>query len=223
MSMEPLEYIKQKYNINPDQKMPIELPMARHREMLHMFRELGFKVGAEIGTATGWFAKWICNRVPGVKLYCIDPWISYPEYVEHHNPEDTVLQTCLETAQRRLAKFDVAFIRKYSMDAVKDFEDNSLDFVFIDGNHSFEYVINDIAEWSKKVRVGGIISGHDYWRSIEKADKHYHFDPPLTLKEKIRLIQVKDAVDGWTKANEIRPWFITKGDGCSSWFWVKEE
>jgi hypothetical protein len=186
-----------------------------------MFQELGFKVGAEIGTAEGMFAKWICTRVPGVKLYCIDPWTSYPEYVEHHNPDDTELETCFEKAQKRLARYDVTFIRKYSMDALKDFEDNSLDFVYIDANHSFEYVINDIAEWSKKVRVGGIISGHDYWRSIEKADRYYHFDPPLTIKEKIRLIQVKDAVDGWTKANEIRPYFITRGDGCPSWFWIK--
>jgi hypothetical protein len=105
------------------------------------------------------------------------------------------------------------------MDAVKDFKDESLDFAFIDGNHSFEYVINDIAEWSKKVRVGGIISGHDYWNSIDTKPWAAVANP----YERMRLCQVKDAVDGWTKAHLIKPWFIMTNDKCPSFFWVKEK
>ena len=48
------------------------------------------------------------------------------------------------------------------MDAVKDFKDESLDFVYIDANHGYESTKEDIREWSKKVKKGGIVSGHDY-------------------------------------------------------------
>ena len=104
------------------------------------------------------------------------------------------------------------------MEALKDFNDNSLDFVFIDGNHTFEYVVEDIAQWSKKVKVGGIVSGHDYWRSIESEKPLYVKN--LTLLEQLKLVQVKDAVNSWVSANRIKPWFITK-DLC--WFYVKRD
>jgi len=56
-------------------------------------------------------------------------------------------------------------IKKMSMDAVKEFAPKSIDIVFIDANHNYEYVLDDIREWSKIVRTGGIVSGHDYFRS----------------------------------------------------------
>jgi predicted O-methyltransferase YrrM len=55
------------------------------------------------------------------------------------------------------------------MEAVKDFKDESLDFVFIDGNHQYSYVLEDITEWSKKVRSGGIVSGHDYFEFLDNG------------------------------------------------------
>jgi glycosyltransferase involved in cell wall biosynthesis len=48
------------------------------------------------------------------------------------------------------------------MQAVTDFADESLDFVYIDGNHQLKYVVEDIVEWTKKIKKGGIIAGHDY-------------------------------------------------------------
>jgi predicted O-methyltransferase YrrM len=51
------------------------------------------------------------------------------------------------------------------MKAVRDVADESLDFVFIDANHEYTAVRDDIREWTKKVRVGGIVSGHDYYKT----------------------------------------------------------
>ena len=103
------------------------------------------------------------------------------------------------------------------MQALEDFLDNSLDFVFIDANHTFEYVVNDIAEWSKKVRPGGIISGHDFLNSIDLKEKDV-WGGAKTYIERLKLCQVKDAVLNWTKTNRINPWFITIN---KTWFWVK--
>jgi hypothetical protein len=55
------------------------------------------------------------------------------------------------------------------MEAVKDFKPNSIDFVYIDGNHLFRHVADDIYEWSIRIRPGGIISGHDYAYYIPKS------------------------------------------------------
>lgn len=77
------------------------------------------------------------------------------------------------------------------MDVVKGFKEESLDFVFIDANHEFKEVACDISEWSKKVRKGGIVAGHDYGRRPDG-----------------KFCQVKDVVIAWTKAMDINPWFV---------------
>ena len=78
----------------------------------------------------------------------------------------------------------------------------SLDFVYIDGNHHFDFVMQDIIEWSKKVRAGGVVSGHDYYR--------------------FRNAGVVDAVNTYTHAHQIWEWFITDEPKEKSFFWAKE-
>jgi hypothetical protein len=78
-----------------------------------------------------------------------------------------------------------------SLDAVRAVADRSLDFVYIDGHHNFQNVTNDIVEWSRKVRFGGIIAGHDYYGSKPGAGLH------------VQLV-----VDAFTRAYDIKPWFI---------------
>lgn len=63
-----------------------------------------------------------------------------------------------------------------SVDAAKLFDDKSLDFVFIDANHKYDYVSADIAAWFPKVKSGGIISGHDY-----NADEMFFAGPNETM------------------------------------------
>lgn len=216
--MDTIKYLNDRFQLEGKQS-PIKLPIDRFRGLCSIFKELGFKVGAEVGVNRGKYSKWICIKNKGVKLYCIDPYLAYGDYVECHDKDgQKVMDDCFEQAKTRLKGFNCEFVRKTSMDAVKDFKDESLDFVFIDGNHTFEYAVNDIAEWSKKVRKGGIISGHDYWNSIELS-KVWAF--VNSREEKMKLCQVKDAVDAWVKTNDIHPWFLVKGP-CPSWFWVKK-
>ena len=219
--MDTLELIRQRFNANFEQALPIKLNMDRMSGLPKLFWKLGFRVGAEIGTSTGRYARVLCRTNPKMKLYCIDPWTAYGDYVEANNLTGQVmLDNCLIKAKERLANCNCEFIKAYSMDAVKNFTDNSLDFVYIDANHTFEFALNDIVEWSKKVKVGGIISGHDYWNSGDVHTRHLHIKNPTPL-EKIKLCQVKDAVNAWTKTNQINPWFVTGLDDCSSFLWVK--
>ena len=102
------------------------------------------------------------------------------------------------------------------MEAVEDFADESLDFVYIDGNHDFRYIAEDLAEWTKKVRIGGIISGHDYF---------------FTLPKKSARWDVGFVLDAYIKAYQIKNWFLLgrkhaaereKRDKWRSWMFIKE-
>lgn len=196
--METLSFIKNRFALDLSQKSPFILPIDKYKGLCGLFNELKFKTGAEIGVRKGMFSKWLALKVKGLKLYCVDPYTSYDGYSEYKDQKE--LNSIEEEAHKRLGNLNCEFINKFSMDAVKDFEDNSLDFVYIDANHAFEYVVNDINEWQKKVRPGGIVAGHDY--------SDY-------------LFEVKAAVDGWMRAKKINPWFITN-DKHTSWFYVKD-
>lgn len=196
--MDSLKYIQEKFQVDLEQKSPIKLPIGKYRGLSSLFGELGFRVGAEIGVCKGRYSKWLCHKMRRnkPKLFLIDPYKSYKEYSEYL--EQSHMDALYEEAQVRLAKYNCEFVKKMSMDAVKDFNDNSLDFVYIDANHDFQFVVNDIAEWSKKVKPGGIVSGHDYSNYMR---------------------EVRLAVDGWVAARKIKPWFITEKHSC--WFYVK--
>ncbi len=122
------------------------------------FCELGFKTGAEVGVLRGDYSKLLCEANPELKLYCIDSWGLGDRKQKMHDYH----VKAYEKAKHKLALCNAVLVNKLSMDAVKDFEDGSLDFVYIDANHRDPYITQDIAEWSKKIRPGGIVSGHDY-------------------------------------------------------------
>lgn len=202
------EFIRQRFSLNGASRNPITLHISRHRELLELWRDLGYKRGAEIGTEAGRYAEEICKTVKGVKLYCVDPYLAYDRYEDHVS--QSRLDNFYNVAVSRLThqnKFDATIIRETSLDAVKRFEPGSLDFVFIDGNHHFDFVVRDIIAWAPIVRAGGIVSGHDY-----KPEGSETTPIPFGVIE---------AVNGYTSAHKISPWYVVKGDKCPSWFWVK--
>lgn len=201
-TMSNLEYILNKFQVKKEGV--INLPgHSRWGTLTRLFRKLGFRVGAEIGVERGRFSKIICQANPRLKLYVIDAWKEYEGYREHV-PQSRLDEFYKET-RVRLKPFNCQFIRDWSMEAVKRFQDESLDFVFIDANHDYEYVKEDIREWSKKVKKGGIVSGHDYINGLHGI-----------------TYGVRQAVDEWIKENNIKYLFLLKKDGCPSWFYVKD-
>jgi len=203
--MNALELVTSKYAVDPAARhFPIALPISRSVELIGLWRELEFTAGAEIGVEQGIFSAEILAAMPSVKLYCVDPWRAYNRYMDHVSQGK--LDRYYDEAIERLAKYieRCQIIRQTSMDAVGAFADNSLDFVYVDANHHFDFVVRDIIEWSRKVRSGGIVSGHDY-RS-DKGRLPFH---------------VIEATQAYASAYKIRPWFITRADGNASWFWVK--
>lgn len=211
--MNTLDYILDKFNLSYDEAtpMPIEIPNVGRDNLPSLFKELGFNAGAEVGVLDGDFTERLCQANPDLKLYGVDSWERLPGY-EHYDADR--LKRAYDAAKEKLSKYNCEIIKKTSMEAVEDFEDGSLDFVYIDADHSFQHVVNDVCEWIKKVKVGGIIGGHDFRRYSDDRGR-YH---------------VPEAVSGYAVAYHIRPWFIlgrkkiVEGeirDKDRSWMWVK--
>ena len=186
----------------------VEIPGAVRNDFPEFFKEMGYKVGVEIGTYTGLYTRILCSH--GLKIYTVDPWLIYPGFLGLRHSSQERQERSFEKAKSRLAKYkNCTIIRKTSMEAVKDFEDESIDFVYIDGNHGFKYFTEDLWEWSKKIKKGGIISGHDY-----RNDDIQAF-----------VCDVKHVLDGYIKAAKIPKWYILgkegEGDRDRSWFFLK--
>lgn len=210
--MESLEYIQNKWSLDFTQPSPIEIPNTGRYDLAKLFAELEYKSGAEIGVEKGIFSEVICSANRGVKHYAIDVWSPYEGYVDlkgNRDAEANYYQAC-----KTLKEYGATIMREFSLDAVRHFPDNSLDYVYIDADHTFAGCVMDLFFWSKKVRPGGIISGHDF--------RANHFNR--------HACHVIESVTGFTQSYSIQPWFVlgTKEqqpgqlrERSRSFFWVK--
>lgn len=213
-----LEYIKTKYKLQTGRFYEIEIPNMGRDQLATLFCELEFNKGAEIGVEKGLYSEVLLKANPNLSLYCIDAWKidTYdPNFKDVENAQE-LFERYYKEAIERLSNYSGAtIIKKTSMDALSEIPDESLDFVYIDANHDFVSVTNDIYHWSKKVRKGGIVSGHDY--AFFKSSKFNH---------------VKHVLPAYTRAYGILPLFIVGAeskhnpdlirDKFRSWFFIKK-
>jgi len=114
--------------------------------------------GVEIGVLFGKNAERMLKKLKIKKLFLVDPYVPYGNnpYIDNNIEEARI------KAKKRLSKFkEVVFIEKKPSEAVNDVPDN-LDFVYIDGNHDYEFVKKDIELYYPKVKKNGVIGGHDF-------------------------------------------------------------
>jgi len=128
-----------------------------------VINERGLRVGAELGVAYGGHAEYILAHTQVERLYGIDPYRHIFGYSDPMNFSNKIFDAVYKNTQERLSPFGGRFIpiRKKSKDALSDVPE-TLDFIYIDADHSYKGVRDDIARWYDKVRPGGIIAGHDY-------------------------------------------------------------
>ena len=119
-------------------------------------------IGVEIGVDEGVNAENILTKLSIERLYLIDSYIPYKEDGKYF------VTTGKEVlARKRLSKFQskIVFLIEKSEDVVSNIP-NNLDFVYIDGNHSYESVKQDIQNYYPKIRDGGVLGGHDFARNF---------------------------------------------------------
>ncbi len=160
----------------------IEIPNCQRRELPDFFVEMGYKKGVEIGTYRGDFARWFAKK--GLEIYTVDPWKFTFDYHPLRTGSQARSEHLYKISKGKLDKYpNTHIIRKTSMEALEDFKDESIDFVYIDGHHGLKYVIEDIYGWSRKIQKGGIISGHDYGLRSDKSLP----GSPFTMQSKIAV------------------------------------
>jgi hypothetical protein len=138
---------------------------SSHHDIPRVINERGYRIGVEVGVAYGGHSECILRETQVEKLYGVDPYTNYTEYEgDAMNHAQRKLDDIHEMVSSRLSYYGDRFslIRDYSASASHGFEDGSLDFVYIDGNHFERFVLEDLDAWYPKVRQGGTICGHDY-------------------------------------------------------------
>ena len=160
-----------------------EVPVDNRKNLGKIYQEhYQTGVGAEIGVLYGTFTNQIQENWEGTVL-CVDIWEERDQMIramDTLNPSTTII------------------VKGASMWVARLIADNSLDWIYIDGDHSYKGAKEDMVSWYPKVRSGGIISGHDYinWPEMTPEEMKNH--------DYLRTNRVYMAVDEFCEENNYK-------------------
>lgn len=124
------------------------------------------EIGSYKGRSSSYMAVEIINSGKNIKFDCVDTWMGSEEHQkgQYSEDQDVVNDRLFDVFNNNMKPVEGHYntIRLDSVSAASNYPDRSLDFVFIDAAHDYESVKQDIIAWLPKVKIGGIISGHDY-------------------------------------------------------------
>jgi hypothetical protein len=140
------------------------------------------EIGCSYGRSTAYLASRVANSKKRITIYAVDVWLGYliqrvvvsvvqrdpvtnqaqvVKYEDQQIPVSVFPEFLSHMVQAGLIDIIVP-LRMPSTSAARIFEDNSIDFCFIDADHAYEAVKEDLHSWYPKIRPGGLIAGHDY-------------------------------------------------------------
>ena len=162
------------------------------REPFNQIKKRKDIIGAEIGVFRGFNALDILRGLRPKMLYLVDPYL---DYECHGGREITGMSAAREAAHTRLAPHagNIRWLEESSAQASFEIPDDSLDFVYIDANHTYAHVLQDIELWTPKVKIGGLVAGHDFTgragvrRAVREFCQHLRFN----------LFRAKHGSDWW--------------------------
>jgi hypothetical protein len=121
--------------------------------------------GCEVGVCHGDNAFNMVNKLNIEKLYLVDSFELYDDYKNWviGNTQGYYNKVYNELIQRMKPFGDkVEILKMFSNEAYKKFDDKSLDFIYIDTNHCYNYIYKDFLNWYSKIKVDGIFGGHGF-------------------------------------------------------------
>lgn len=153
------------------------LPMQRDRLLRYL--PSGGRV-AEIGVARGHFSAQIKAVCKPSFLALVDPWCEQDQtiyYADSNNARQSDQDQRYKAVSRRFASTkpgaECRIVRNFSAQAVGEFQDKSFDWVFVDGNHSYEACLEDLRLWAPKVKDDGLLCGHDFAAHAPARESRY--------------------------------------------------
>ena len=137
----------------------------------------------EIGVWSGEFTQRILNVVNPKKLYLIDPWLSYENYYQFDNNAEKYSQSSQDLRYKSVLKRFKKEIETGKIEVFRDTSNNVIDsilknqkfdFVYIDGNHKYEFVLNDLKNFLPHITSRGFFGLDDYnFKSVREAIKDF--------------------------------------------------
>lgn len=126
-----------------------------------------YKRIVEIGVWKGHSISYLANKNRDSEIWAVDLFEDTTDDYYYNTGDikkqipiiyDIYQENLIKTNTRQIIKD----LKGNSWDVSNNFSNDYFDFIFIDANHSYDYVKNDITSWYPKLKTGGIISGHDY-------------------------------------------------------------
>lgn len=190
---------------------PFNIPDCSRDDLPEFFKKRGAEVGVEVGVFEANYTIKLAES--GAHIYGVDPWVNYRDYTYGLGGRTPLRE---RRARKRVEGIEnITLLKETSMEAVERFEEDSIDFVYIDGNHQFKYIAEDMYEWWKRLKPGGVMAGHDYAYFKQKNPKGG--------------CQVHEMVDAWAKSYDMDFWVLgsfkakegEKRDRYRSWMFIK--
>lgn len=156
----------------------------------------------EVGVLFGEYSEWFLNEWPGT-LHMVDPWVQQDSGLYLDGCNGVHMPLAYERTLRTVKRFKERAVihRMFSQDAAGQFAIESLSAVYLDGNHGYKAVRDDISAWLPTIKSGGVLAGHDHYsRHDEWQD-----------------CGVKEAVSDFARENRL----MVHLTPCTSWFILK--
>jgi len=156
----------------------------------------------EIGVAAGDNFFNLLKTAQPISIYGVDIWNDYSIVsISDFTTKQSIREQDYSDFKEKVKEYpDMKIIKDYSINAVNQFPDGFFDYIYIDADHHYEGIKQDIDSWWPKVKTNGILAGHDY-KSLNNCG-------------------VKRAVDEFVIENEIK-YFSTTFEICCSWLIFK--
>lgn len=160
--------------------------VVRQRDRFDMWADFVSKTNVrsivEVGVWKGAFSRSVMERCEGISEYhLVDPWRNLPLWNKPLNVDNAEFEAAYEETVRNVSRFrDITKLwRGTSQEINGEFTDNSMDFIYIDGDHTLRGISIDLILWSAKVKHGFYIAGDDFCPTIWQHDPRY--EPTLVF------------------------------------------
>lgn len=143
---------------------------------LAILHEMRASQCCEVGVLKGVFAKTILDGISSIESYIfVDPWMNLPDWNKPANTSNEKFESIRAEALSKTSRHahKITELRMATKDAVKHIEDESLDFVYIDGDHTLRGITIDLISLLPKMKENAFIGGDDFTKNIWQHGKDY--------------------------------------------------
>lgn len=191
------------------------------------------EVGAWLGKSASYMAVEIANSGKNIKFDVVDTWEGSINEIAHKDSISKLDTTLYDAFLNNISPVNkyITPIKGLSENIADLYTDESLDFVFLDASHDYEFIKKDIEKWFPKIKNNGVIAGHDYneigtegvvWDGVVRAVNEYfdkdniivrkvHAGTWIVYKEKINKIKhIYQNIDGWFDFDDIYSEMVKK-------------